>query len=82
MRPGQPHPRNSPDDIARRRREVRRLAASNQTDHEIADALGVSWRTVLRDRQAEGIPAGYDPKARFTPRSNEFGTEYVGGVKW
>lgn len=82
MRLGQPHPRNSPDDIARRRREVRRLAGQHYTDHEIAAALRVSWRTVLRDRQAEGIPAGYDPKARFTPRNNEFGAEFVGGVQW
>lgn len=82
MRKGQPHPRNSPDDVARRRREVRRLAAEYRTDAEIGEALGVSWRTVLRDRQAEGIPAGYDPRMRFTPRDNEFGADYVGGVQW
>lgn len=82
MRRGQPRVTLSPDALARRRAEVRRLAADHQTDHEIAQALGVSWRTVLRDRQAEGIPAGYDPKARFTPRDNEFGAEYVGGVQW
>lgn len=82
MRKGQPHPRNSPDDVARRRREVRRLAADHRTDAEIGQALGVSWRTVLRDRQAAGIPAGYDPRKRFTPRDDEFAGEYVGGVKW
>lgn len=82
MRRGQTHPRNSPEDIARRRQAVRRLAGEGRTDHEIAEALSVSWRTVLRDRQAAGIPAGYDPKNRFTPRANEFGAEYVGGVRW
>jgi hypothetical protein len=82
VRKGQPRRILSPEEIARRRREVRRLAGHRQTDHEIAATLGVSWRTVLRDRQAENIPAGYDPKTRFTPRSDEFGAEYVGGVKW
>lgn len=82
MRKGQTGERNSPEDIAYRRRSVKRLAASGFSDPEIAERLGISSRTVLRDRQAEGIAPGYDPKVRFTPRSNEFGSEFVGGVAW
>ena len=82
MRKGQPRVILSPDALARRRAEVRRLAADHRTDAEIGEALGVSWRTVLRDRKAEGIPAGYNPRMRFTPRANEFGADYVGGVQW
>lgn len=81
MRKGQTQRRSSPDDIAYRRKRVRQMAASGMIDREIGDALGVSWRTVLRDRQAEKIPPGYDPKTRFKPR-REFGAEFVGGVAW
>lgn len=81
MRKGQVSRRSTPEDIARRRRQVRAKAATGMTDAEIGDALGVSWRTVLRDRQADGIPPGYDPKTRFKPR-REWGAEFVGGVAW
>lgn len=81
MRKGQASRRSTPEDIARRRREVRRKAATGMTDAEIGEVLGVSWRTVLRDRQAEGIAPGYDPKTRFKPR-REWGSEFVGGVAW
>src|SRR3546814_8241488 len=72
MRKGQTQRRNSPEDIAYRRRRVRQMAATGMTDREMGEALGVSWRTVLRDRQAASIPPGYDPKTRFKPR-REFG---------
>ena len=81
MRKGQTSRRNSPEDIAYRRRRVRQMAATGKTDAEMAEVLGVSWRTVLRDRQADGIAPGYDPKTRFKPR-REFGAEFVGGVAW
>lgn len=81
MRKGQTYTPNSPEDIAYRRRRVRAMAATGMTDREMGDTLGVSWRTVLRDRQAENIPPGYDPKTRFKPR-REWGAEFVGGVAW
>jgi hypothetical protein len=81
MRKGQTSRRSTPEDIARRRREVRRKAATGMTDAEIGEALGVSWRTILRDRQADGIPPGYNPRDRFKPR-RQWGAEFVGGVAW
>ena len=81
MRKGQTYRRPTPEDIERRRRQVRLKAATGMTDAEIGEALGVSWRTVLRDRQADGIPPGYDPKTRFKPR-HSWGSEFVGGVAW
>lgn len=81
MRKGQTSRRSTPEEIERRRRQVRLKAATGMTDAEIGEALGVSWRTVLRDRQAADIPPGYNPKTRFKPR-REFGREFVGGVAW
>lgn len=81
MRKGQSYHPSSPGDIAYRRKRVRQMAGTGMVDREIADVLGVSWRTVLRDRQADGIAPGYDPKTRFKPR-REFGAEFVGGVAW
>lgn len=81
MRKGQVQKTLSPEEIAYRRKRVRQMAASGMVDREIAEVLGVSWRTVLRDRQAEGIAPGYDPKTRFKPR-REFGSDFVGGVAW
>ncbi len=81
MRKGQIQARSTPEDIAYRRKRVRAMAATGMTDAEMGAALGVSWRTILRDRQADGIPPGYDPKTRFKPR-REWGAEFVGGVAW
>ena len=81
MRKGQTRQILSPEEIAYRRKRVRQMAATGMVDREIAEVLRVSWRTVLRDRQAEGIPPGYDPKTRFKPR-REWGAEFVGGVAW
>lgn len=41
---------------------VRELTAAGQSDATIARELGVSWRTVLRARQAHNIPTAYAPK--------------------
>jgi transposase len=81
MRKGQTRQILSPEEISYRRKSVCRMAGTGMVDREIAEVLGVSWRTVLRDRQAEGIPPGYDPKTRFKPR-REWGAEFVGGVAW
>jgi transposase len=81
MRKGQVQKILSPEELAYRRKRVRQMAASGMIDREIAEVLHVSWRTVLRDRQAEGIPPGYDPKTRFKPR-REFGPDMVGGALW
>src|SRR3546814_1106127 len=71
MRKGQTQRRNSPEDIAYRRRRVRQMAATGMTDREMGEALGVSWRTVLRDRQAASIPPGYDPKTRSEEHTSQ-----------
>lgn len=81
MRKGQTSRRSTPEEIAYRRSRVRQMAGSGMIDREIAESLGVSWRTVLRDRQAANIPAGYDPKTHFKPR-RAWGSEFVGGVAW
>ena len=53
------------EDIEARRRQVRVLAVEQgMTDARIADALGVSEKTILRDRQAAGIPTAHPEKAR------------------
>jgi predicted DNA-binding transcriptional regulator YafY len=41
------------------------MAKAGLVDHEIAGELGVSERTILRDRKAANIPTGYDPFMRM-----------------
>ncbi|MFD7860951.1 hypothetical protein [Streptomyces sp. NPDC059783] len=40
---------------------VRELAAAGRSDREVAEDLGVSWRTVLRARTRHGIPSAWTP---------------------
>lgn len=41
---------------------VREMAGAGASDRAIAEALGVSWRTVLRARARHGIPSTWQPK--------------------
>jgi hypothetical protein len=61
----------TPEAIRARRSEVARLAALGRSDKEIAAEIGVSWRTVLRDRVADGIPSTWKPEPVVQPHGTD-----------
>jgi hypothetical protein len=65
-----PRPRTE-QGIRDRRAHVAVLAALGRSDKEIAAVLGVSWRTILRDRAADGIPSTWKPDPVVQPHGTD-----------
>jgi len=65
-----PYPRTERG-IRARRAHVARLAARGMSDKEIAAEVGVSWRTVLRDRVADGVPSTWRPDPVVQPHGTD-----------
>jgi len=67
---GQRYPRTERG-IRARRAEVERLARQGLSDGEIASKVGVSWRTVLRDRTVASIPSTWKPVRTLRPHGTD-----------